>query len=195
MDKDNKNEETITNEENITNEQQIQGSTPEQRSANNVAAKQRLTDKLNAQTAKIAELESKLAPAPIVLSEPVSADDRVALLEIKLAKKDAIVDYGLSKEDMSLITGNTSEEIDAQAKHLATRLGLIKALSDQSGDSTEKTDETENTSENISTNDDLDATANALNRNKVILPKYQGKEDTEKIINSLANAFKKQIGQ
>lgn len=178
---------TILDEENIEDEQQTQEneSTPEQRQANEKASKQRLSDKLASQAAKIAELESKLVPD--VKEGESNADDRIAKLETRLARKEAQADYNLSKEAMVLLTGKTPEEIEAQAKYLVT-LG-------QSGDSTENKDENTEDGTNSETSDPSTELNQTGSGTKPELKTYEGDDDTEKALRELSASFKKQLGQ
>jgi len=161
-------------------------STPEQRAANDRAAKQRLKDKLASQATKIAELESKLA-TDNNKGGSVPDNDRVAQLELKLARKDAQVEYGLDKESLVLLTGRTPEEIDAQAKYLATLLSKEEKASDNTdnpGDSTGTTDD--NTGSPARQGDQPVSNPN--------LPTYQGKDDTDRALTNVSAALKKQAG-
>lgn len=54
--------------------------------------------------------------------DPAGALQRVQVLELRLARKEALMEFGLEKGDEQFLTGDTPEQIGAQAAALAKRV-------------------------------------------------------------------------
>lgn len=86
---------------------------------------EKLTAQENAAAAERRKADDRIKALEAKNEEPKEDVDRIAALEVRLARSQAVSTHGLSVEDAGLLKG-TPDEIEADAKYWAERLKDIK---------------------------------------------------------------------
>ena len=85
------------------------------------AATKRLADSKAAIEAQLVETQNRIAELEKANEAPKEDSQRLQELEIKLAKSEAVAQYGLSREDADALVG-TPEQIVKQAEYWSSRV-------------------------------------------------------------------------
>jgi uncharacterized coiled-coil protein SlyX len=95
-------------------------------------SKTKLESELLEAQKKIKDLESKP-------SEPKEDTDRIADLEMRLARSEAVAEYGLDADDVAMFKG-TPDDIKEQTAHFASKLAPKQETTDNNSEETPPTD-------------------------------------------------------